>query len=117
MDRIAKTNEPIKLEMATPDGKAATRMYAYEIDYFTALGKEIKISPKANVTINKPGFKTEFYVETVNVCIGIGDNHSADLIMSKDAWEALKSGEEITVTTTEQFKNKYVYSRKKNATA
>lgn len=52
MSKIRKTNETIGVEMVTPKGKKATRTYQYEINYFTRLGKEIKISPKANI-INK----------------------------------------------------------------
>lgn len=111
MSKIRKTNETIGVEMVTPKGKKATRIYQYEIDHFTRLGKEIKISPKANITVNKAGFKTEFFVETVNVLIGIGNDHTADLIMSKDAWEALNKGEKINITTTEDFKKKYVYKK------
>ena len=111
MSKIRKTNETIGVEMVTPKGKKATRTYQYEIDHFTRLGKEIKISPKANITVNKAGFKTEFFVETVNVLIGIGNDHTADLIMSKDAWEALNKGEKINITTTEEFKKKYVYKK------
>lgn len=112
MAKIKKTNETIGVEMVTPPGKSIARAYSYEIDYFTRLGREIKISPKANITVNKAGFKTEFFVETVNVLIGIGNDHTADLIMSKDAWEALNNGEPISITTTEDFKKKYVYKRK-----
>lgn len=102
--------EAINVEMVGT-GKV-TRNYCYEIEGMTRLGKEIRITPKANVTINKPGFKTEFFVPTVNVVIGIGDNHTADVIMSVDAWEALKAGEKVSITTTEEFKRKYVYKKK-----
>ncbi len=108
MDKTKKTNQAIGVQMITPKGKKATRIYAYEIEYFSRLGKEIKISPKANVSVNKAGFKAEFFVETVNVVVGIGNNHTADLIMSKDAWESLKKGEPISITTTEQFKEKFL---------
>ncbi len=83
--------------MVTPKGKKATRIYQYEIERFTRFGKEIKISPKSNTTVNKVGFKTEFFVETVSVLIGIGKDHTADLIMSKDSWEALNNGAEIFI--------------------
>jgi len=105
-------NLNIKVENVEPEmyGKT-TRIYKYEIDGFTRLGKEIRISPKANITINKPGYTTEFYVETVNVVIGIGKDHTADLIMSKDAWEALNAGEPVNIITTEDFKKKYIYKK------
>ena len=105
-------NLNIKVENVTPDGGAVTRIYNYEIDGFARLGKEVRVSPKSHISINKPGFKTEFFVETVSVVIGIGNDHSADLIMSKSAWEALNSGEEVSVITTEEFKKKYIYKKK-----
>lgn len=110
MAKSKKTTDNIKLVLESKTGNP-TRTYGYEIKHFARLGKEIKISPKANITVNKAGFKTEFFVETVNVLIGIGNDHTADLIMSKDAWEALNKGEKINITTTEDFKKKYVYKK------
>lgn len=112
MNKIVKTNQETSVIMVTPKGKKPTRTYKYEIDRFDRLGREIKISPKSNITVNKPGFQTEFFVESINVVIGIGNHHTADLVMSKDAWIALNSGEEIHVSTTEEFKKKYVYKKK-----
>lgn len=91
------------------EGLHPTRSYQYEIESFARLGKEIKISPKANITINKPGFKTEFFTESVNVVIGIGKDHTADLIMTKEAWEALQS-QPISITTVKEFK-KYIHTK------
>ena len=110
MAKKQKTKDNIKLILESSTG-SPTRTYSYEITHFDRLGKEIKVSPKANITVNKVGFKTEFFVETVNVLIGIGNDHTADLIMSKDAWEALNKGEKINITTTEDFKKKYVYKK------
>ena len=104
-------SDVIKIEMYTPPGRKATRTYNQEILKFQPLGKEIKISPKACITINKPGFKTEFFVETVNVLIGIGKDHTADLIMNTAAWEALKAGESIHITTVKEFSEKYIGRR------
>lgn len=75
---------------------------------FVRFGKELRISPKSNATLNAPGFKAEYFVETVSVLIGIGNDHAAELIMSKEAWLALTSGAEASVTTTEQFKKQYL---------
>lgn len=61
------------------------------------LGKKIKISSKAIVTTNPKGLKKEFFVETVEVLIGIGNDHTADLIMTKEAWLALNKGESIII--------------------
>jgi hypothetical protein len=85
-----------------------TNVFKQEIDHFARLGREIKISPKANISVNKAGFKTEFFVETVDVLIGIGKNNTAHLIMNKDAWMALNNGEKISITTTEEFKKKHL---------
>lgn len=74
-----------------------------EIKKFARLGREIKISPKTNISINRPGRKVEYMVETVEVTIGIGPDHSARLLMDVDSWVALKNGEEINITTTKEF--------------
>lgn len=94
----------INVENVTPENGKVTRTYSQKMSNFFRLGKEIKISPKATAMVNAPGYKQEFFVESVSVLIGIGKNHSADLIMSKEAWEALKNGEEISITTTQEFK-------------
>lgn len=78
-----------------------------KIEGFLRLGKEIKITPKANVTINKPGYSLKHFTETVSLIIGIGNNHLADLVMNKDAWEALKAGESVHIETTEEYKKKF----------
>jgi hypothetical protein len=108
---MTKTKTNVK--MTLPEGGTATRNYHQYIESFARLGKEIKISPKANITVNKPGFKTEFFVKSINICIGIGKDYTADLIMEEDAWKALLSGEKISITTTEEFKKKYVYKIRK----
>lgn len=105
---MSKTKQNVNVKMCNASGGMATRNYHQNIEKFGRLGTEIKISPKANITINSAGFKTEFFVETVNVLIGIGKDHTADLIMTKDAWEALNSGEKIDITTTKEFKEKYL---------
>ena len=108
---MSKNNVTIGVEVITPEGKEATRTYGYEIERFASLGKEIKISPKSHVSVNKAGYKTEFYTETVSLVMGIGNHHTADLIMTKDAWEALNNGEKIHITTTEEFKKKYIHKK------
>lgn len=50
MTKITETNKPKSINQ-------------YEINHFARLGKEIKISPKANITVNKAGFKTEFLLK------------------------------------------------------
>ena len=70
-----------------------------------------KLCPETHVSVNKAGYKTEFYTETVTLVMGIGNHHTADLIMTKDAWEALNNGEKIHITTTEEFKKKYIHKK------
>jgi len=82
------------------------RSYIQAIKQFGRLGKEIKISPKAHTCINHPGYKIQYYVDTVHVAIGIGNDCTADLIMSVEAWQALNNGEKIDITTTKEFNEK-----------
>lgn len=72
-----------------------------------ALGMPIKISPKSRVSINKAGLKVEYFVETISVLIGIGKDHTAELIMDKDAWEALNNGEQLHITTMKEWHAQY----------
>lgn len=66
------------------------------------LGKEIKISPKSYVELIGPGFKKECFTDTVMITIGIGKDHTASLVMDDEAWEALKSGEKIHISTLKE---------------
>lgn len=67
------------------------------------LGKPIYVSPKASVSINPP-MEVHYMTPTVSVLIGIGEDEVAELIMDIDAWEALKSGAEINITTVQKLK-------------
>lgn len=78
------------------------------VENYAYLGREIKISPKSNAQINKAGYKKEFFVESVSVLIHIGDSHTAQLVMTRQAWEALKNGAEINVTTHKEFKKRFL---------
>ena len=104
---MSETNDLNKVQMVGENEPTATRIYTQHIRSFARLGKGIKISPKANVSVNEPGFKMEFFVPTVNVLIGIGKDWTADVVMTEDAWKALKGGEEINITTTKEFKKKF----------
>jgi len=61
------------------------------------LGREILIPSEASVSFNPPRYKVAYHVKTVNVSIGIGKDYCADLIMSEEAWKALKSGSEVNI--------------------
>lgn len=100
-------NTEIKIEMADTGGPV-TRTYKQTIINFGSLGRELKVSPKSHVTINKPGYRQEMFVESVTLLIGIGKDHTADIVMTKEAWEAFKAGEELEITTLKEFKEKFL---------
>ena len=85
----------------------------YPLTRPSRLGREIKITPKAHILVMEPGFKVEYGVGIIEVCIGIGKDHTASLLMDVDAWEALKAGESINITTTEEWKKMYEYKVRK----
>ncbi len=80
----------------------------YEIENFGKLGKRIEIGSTAHVTVNKAGFKKEYFVPSVQLTIGIGKDHTATLIMDTDSWKALKKGQKIDITSLTQFKKKFL---------
>ena len=98
----------VKVKMVGAKNGKTTRKYKYKIEDCVDLGKALHIPSNSHATLNEAGFSTKFYVDTVSVTIGIGTDHVADLIMSKDAWEALKAGEKVEVTTTEEFKERFL---------
>jgi hypothetical protein len=110
-----KMLEPVNAKVvmsATTDDSPVNIRFKQFILGMVRFGKEIKISPKSHACLNKAGYEAKYFVETVSLCIGIGNDHTAELIMSKSAWEALKAGEKIHITTTEEFNKKYVYKIK-----
>jgi hypothetical protein len=103
----SKQQKTIKVEGISTDGKAPKQNWLYQIQHFTPLGRELKISPKALLSVNSPGYKKEIFVESVQLMIGIGKDHTADLIMPKDSWEAFLAGEEISITTSKALIQKH----------
>jgi hypothetical protein len=101
-------NENIKVKMFIPKGTKKKMMFSQTINNFGTLGREIKVSPKANITVNAPGFKAEYFCPTVSVVIGIGKDNTAELIMTDEAFEALRKGEKLTITTTKEFKKNFL---------
>jgi hypothetical protein len=77
------------------------------VEAFARLGKEIKITPKSNISINKEGFKVECVERTVSINVKIGLDHTALVVMTEDAWKALKAGDEVSVTTTKEQQKKF----------
>lgn len=58
------------------------------------LGRRIVI-PASSEVFEASGGSVVYYTPIVTVTIGIGNNHTADLTMSVDAWEELKAGAEL----------------------
>lgn len=88
--------------------KEPTVILDFKQGYLSRLGREIKISPKSLTSVStEPGGSIKFNTLMVNVTIGIGKDHTAHLVMTKAAWNALIAGEDINITTTEEFKKKF----------
>lgn len=88
--------------------KEPTVILDFKQGYLSRLGREIKISPKSLTSVStEPGGSIKINTECVSVSIGIGKDHVAWLIMPKAAWNALLAGEDIDITTTEDFKKKF----------
>lgn len=101
----AKKKNPVIKKMSFPSVKNER---SYEIDNFGKLGKRIEIGANSKVTLNKPGMKVEFFTPTVDVLIGIGKDHVANLIMDTDAWAALKKGAVLNIDTLKVFKKNFL---------
>lgn len=63
--------------------------------YSMKLGRSIYIGSKTKVDVCNPGRKVEYFTDTVSVLFGIGNDNTAELIMSIEAWEALVNNEDI----------------------
>lgn len=84
------------------------KVISQEILKFKKLGKEIKISPKTCISVNKENFSIVYGTESINVNIGVGKDHLAHLTMSLEAWETLNEGQEVKTTTLKEFKKEYL---------
>lgn len=71
----------------------------------TKLSVPIFISPKAVVTF-EPECIIEEFETTAVITIGIGRDHVAELRMSIEALESLKSGSKLHVTTVKELTSK-----------
>lgn len=85
-----------------------SRIYTQEVTGVSSLGSEVKISPKTAVTINRGGFNVNFITDTVSAVVKIGESHTAELIMSLDAWNALLDGANVSTDTKKDFMDKYI---------
>ena len=90
------------------ENSSPKKVISQEILKFKKLGKEIKISPKTYISVNKENFSIAYGTESISVNIGIGKDHVAHLTMSLEAWEALNEGQKIKTTTLKEFKKEYL---------
>jgi hypothetical protein len=74
-----------------------------EFEHRYDLGRDITIPASANAVFNPAGLKINIPVESVSIIIGIGKDHTADLIMTKEAYNALREGAEVTTATMEEI--------------
>ena len=84
------------------------KVISQEILKFKKLGKEIKISPKTYISVNKENYSITYGTESISINIGIGKDHVAHLTMSLESWEALNEGQELKTTTFKEFKKEYL---------
>lgn len=113
MSEKAKNNfEPLNFKVKNHIDRNAvnpiTRIYTQEVKGVSSLGSEVKISPKTAVMINSEGFNINFLSESVSAVVKIGESHTAELIMSVDAWNALLEGFEVSTDTKKDFMDKYI---------
>lgn len=95
------------LKKTKKDNSVLKTIGIHRILNYGSLGTEIKISPKANISVNDQ-LSVAYHDTCVSITIGIGKDHTAELLMSEDAWKALNAGEEIDITTNKQFKEKFL---------
>lgn len=69
----------------------------------TALGRELKLSPKSHVKLNTGLYELKFFTPTVELMLQIG-NHTAYLIMTRDAWESFNLGTNVRVQSLKQYR-------------
>jgi hypothetical protein len=62
------------------------------------LGKPIYLTENSMVLFNNEGYSITYFDKTVEVIIGIGNDNTASLIMSEDAWNDLKAGEKVHIS-------------------
>ena len=107
-DLLEGMDDTVQVKMHLPKGSKKNMAFYQQIENYGSLGKEVKLSPKSCIAVNAPGFKVEYFTPTVSVMIGIGNDHTAELIMTMDAWEALKAGKPLQVDTAKEFKKKFL---------
>lgn len=73
------------------------------VNRFVRFGRELRVSPKSNAIVLLPGYKEEWGIPVVQVLIGIGKDHIAEVLMTEDAWKVFKGGAAIEIETTEEY--------------
>ena len=93
---------------ANSENQKVVKIINSQPENFGSLGRRIEFGAKTKVTLNKPGMKVEWFTPTVDVLIGIGKDHVANLIMDTDSWTALKKGQKINIDTLQEFKKNFL---------
>lgn len=93
---MSETQAKYNSGSANPSGTKPSLRFSQRYDKVAKFGKELVISPKAAANHNHPGYRVKVYDESVTVTIGIGKDHIAELVMTKQAYEAFISGEKVT---------------------
>jgi hypothetical protein len=83
-----------------------------EYQHFTenhgSFGSAIKIGPKSHVMLLAEGASRKYHMKSIEILVGIGKDHTASLTMDIEAWEALKSGEDVKVATLKEFRENFL---------
>ena len=100
---MEKTNRATEINSLI-DGEKQFSLTQFTYGFFK-FGKEIKVSPKSRACFNKAGYNIHYYVDSISLTIGIGNDHTAELSMTKDAWNALRDGAKVSCETNHKLNN------------
>lgn len=101
-------DEILPFEIRMSDDKNPKLNYQFTVNDVTKLGIPIKVGAKAAVMHHPDGYRLEVNGEAVSVVLYIGDHYAADLVMTRDAFEAIQNGEELKAYTYQQFKEDHL---------
>lgn len=100
--------------MNKENGIVETRMVVQKTTGESNLGRSIRVGSKTLVEVSEPGVLLEFNVPSVYFSIGIGEDHTAHVHMTEEAWEALKDDyNDVTIDTLQDKIKRLKDGRKK----
>jgi hypothetical protein len=81
----------------------------------TSLGRAIRFGVRSKVVIDEPGTNIEYLVNSVNMTIGIGNDHIAHLTMTEEAYLALQDPDNrISIETIQDHIKQIKHARKRS---